>query len=157
MGYQIGKVFSDSVLDRLASRADRRSDGHAGSVTRTRNPKVSGGGSNANLEAAKIRAATADKDRAARTAGQEATISARREGASARERAAAIAAAGQRALGQVKTAQDGLRLIAWMQSKAREKDAYGRVDPDLAQRYPLLRQPTRYRRRDRAFRLRKRR
>lgn len=143
MPYQIGKVFSDSVLDRLASRAERRG-GHGGTVTQDRRARVGGNA----VEAARIRADTADKDRAARVAGQQATLGQRAQEAqvrngisSGRERARAIAANAEAALSQVKNARDGLRLIGWLESKAREKDAYGRVDPELVQAMaPLIRE-----------------
>lgn len=145
MPYQIGKVFSDSVLDRLASRAESRG-GHGGKVTQDRRGK----GGNA-VEAARIRADTADKDRAARVAGQQATLGQRqqeaqiRQGESAgRSRARAIAANAEAALAQVKTARDGLRLIGWLESKSREKDAYGRIDPELVQAMgPLIQEARR--------------
>lgn len=148
MPYQIGKVFSDSVLDRLASRAEARG-GHGGTVTQDRRGKGAGGGGA--VEAARIRADTADKDRAARVAGQQATLGQRqaeaqvRQGESAgRARARAIAANAEAALAQVKTARDGLRLIGWLESKAREKDAYGRIDPELVQAMaPLIQEARR--------------
>lgn len=148
MPYQIGKVFSDSVLDRLASRAEARG-GRGGSVTQDRRAKVGGGG--AGVEAARIRADTADKDRAARVAGQQAALGQRqaeaqvRQGESAgRARARAIAASAEAALAQVKSARDGLRLMGWLESKAREKDAYGRIDPELVQAMkPLIQEARR--------------
>lgn len=149
MPYQIGKVFSDSVLDRLASRAERRG-GHGGTVTQDRRGRGGGGGDG--VEAARIRAETADKDRAARVAGQQAALGQRREEAqvragesAGRARARAIAANAEAALAQVRSSRDGLRLIGWLESKAREKDAYGRVDPELVQAMAPLIQAARQR------------
>lgn len=147
MPYEIGKVFSDAVTGGI-QRRNERSGG--GSIARGRKDGYGyvGGRGAATVDAARIRAdqAAADRDSRERLAGmsegRKAETSGRaldiREGELERkarhdavqERLRAVAIAAEDQLARVRTTNDGIKVLGWLMAKAREKDAYGRVDPE---------------------------
>ncbi len=135
MDFSIGKVFSDSIVHK---------QGPSSRVTTRYYPRDSGGESDV-LQAARIRADTAEKDRLRKERTSDRALDIR-EGDLARktvqdERLAKIREVAARAeleLRGVKSWQDGVRIVERIMRSARAKDAYGRVDKEQVKLYSDL-------------------
>lgn len=148
MPYEIGKVFSDSVTNAFTQA---KAQAASQPSTFTRGPRNRLDRNETNLEAARIRSATADADRASkeRLAGasearkadtSQTALGIRQQNADevARhnqrtERLRGVTQAFDMDLKTVRTAQQGADLLRRLYRTAYEKDAYGRSDPELIQ------------------------
>jgi hypothetical protein len=147
MPYEIGKVFSDAVLSQI-DRARERRLGSGGSITR--GPRgQGGGGSSPTVEAARIRSANDEADRASREkiAGMNdegkssraaASLDVRKGAADStarhQQRSDALRAAAElfdEQFKRVRTGVEGADLLRKMYATAYAKDPYGRTDPEL--------------------------